>query len=66
MRYRYVSYNASENKNLLRFKIQKQYSKNGKWFDVRHNGKIIPFKEISTVVKIVETLNNKNNGRRNL
>ncbi len=58
MRYRFIAYNASEgNSYLLRYKLQKQYTKKGKWFDVRFNNNIIPFKE--KPIKIVETLNNK-------
>lgn len=57
MKYKAVPYNASEGGNLLRYKIQKQYTKGGKWYDVRYNGNIIPFKEMPT--KMIDTLNKK-------
>ena len=66
MKYRFISYNASESnlkeKYLLRYKIQKQYEKNTKWYDVRFKGKIIPFKDLKIVNQIVNSLNSKNNG----
>ncbi len=57
MKYKAVPYNASEGRNLPRYKIQKQYTKKGKWYDVRHNGIVIPFKEEPT--KMIDTLNKK-------
>lgn len=58
MIYSYVKYNASASPiPLIRYKIQKQYVKGGKKYDVRHNDKIIAFKE--PPIKIIQTLNNK-------
>lgn len=58
MIYSYVKYNASaSNIPLIRYKLQKQYVKGGKKYDIHHNGNIIPFKE--PPIKMIQTLNNK-------